>query len=286
MESPMTDIDANPLISAAGLKTLAESARPPFLIDARFRLEDPAYGRLEYDREHISGAFYLHLDEDMSSLVIPGETGRHPLPDPALLEARLRSLGLRHDDIVVAYDDGPGFYASRAWWLLRWLGHTKVLVLDGGLAAWRRAGLPLTGEVKIRAWPGDFIARPEMDMVLNAAAIESNLNSGRFTLLDARAPERFRGEIEPIDPIAGHIPGAFCLPCAGNLNAAGEFLSALELRDRFPQGGDLVCYCGSGVTACHNILAAVIAGLPMPRLYPGSWSEWITDIRRPIAGAH
>ncbi|MBC54689.1 MAG: sulfurtransferase [Gammaproteobacteria bacterium] len=260
------------------------------VFDVRFKLEDPGYGAQAYTESHVPGAIYLDLDRDLSSPVIPGVTGRHPLPDPDVFEARLREMGLRHSDRVMIYDDGPGFYAARLWWLLTWLGHGNVSVIDGGLKAWREAGLPLTTERTVRAWPGDFTARPDDTLLVSADDVLSQITEQRekpgYVLLDARAQERFRGEQEPIDPVAGHIPGAACLPCSGNLDAEGRYLPPQELRARFPDvdaGQSLVCYCGSGVTACHNILAALIAGLPMPRLYAGSWSEWITVPERPVA---
>jgi thiosulfate/3-mercaptopyruvate sulfurtransferase len=182
------------------------------------------------------------------------------------------------------YDDGPGFFAARVWWLLYWLGHPQVRVLDGGLSAWEKAGLPLSAAQSVKTWPGDFVASVHPDMVVTADKIEQALPSPEFCLIDARAPARFRGEVEPIDPVAGHIPGAVCLPCSDNIGGDGLFLSPELLARRFPkEHRPMVCYCGSGVTACHNILAAVVAGLPMPRLYAGSWSEWITDPARPVA---
>lgn len=272
----------NPLISVDELQQCLYS-QDLLLIDTRFKLEDPGYGRSVYTQSHLPLAVYLDLDDDLSSAVIPGETGRHPLPDPDVLEARLRRLGLHAKDHVVIYDDGPGFFAARLWWLLHWLGHKKVSVLDGGLAAWTKAGLPMSDQVNFRLWPGTFVAHLQPGMLATAPEL---LAGKDLQLLDARAPERFRGEMEPIDPVAGHIPSAICLPCAANLGSDGLWLSAAQLRERFPaltQGQSRVCYCGSGVTACHNILAAVVAGLPMPRLYAGSWSEWITDPMRPVA---
>ncbi len=259
------------------------------VLDVRFKLEDPHYGAQAFNESHVPGAIYLDLDHDLSSPVVPGVTGRHPLPDPDVFEARLREIGLRRGDRVIVYDDGPGFYSARLWWLLTWLGHDQVSVMDGGLKAWREAGLPLTAERTVRPWPGDFTAQPDDNLLVSAdelmAQVAERQDNPKYVILDARALERFRGEHEPIDPVAGHIPGASCLPCSGNLDAEGRFLPPQQLRARFPQPGpgqELVCYCGSGVTACHNILAAVVAGLPMPRLYAGSWSEWITEPARPI----
>lgn len=256
-----------------------------FIIDARFKLDDPDYGARAYADGHIPGAVYLDLNQDLSSEIVPGMTGRHPLPDPALLEARLRELGLRTTDRVVVYDDGPGFFAARAWWLMVWMGHTDVQVLDGGLAAWVKAGADLTQQQTVAAWPGNFVASADKNMLVSADEITTQLDTPSYLLIDARSSERFRGEQEPIDPVAGHIPGAICLPCAENIDEGGRFLEQASLKSRFenlPTDRQWVSYCGSGVTACHNILAAAIAGLPLPRLYAGSWSEWITDARRPV----
>ena len=277
-----SNTDVTPLISVEQLQALLYSP-DVLLIDTRFKLEDSEYGRAAYEQSHLPLAIYLDLNQDLSSEVVPGETGRHPLPDPDVLEARLRSVGLHAKDHVVIYDDGPGFYAARLWWLLTWLGHKRVSVLNGGLAAWNKAGLPMSDQVNVRMWPGSFVAQVQPGMVATASEL---LPAAGLQLLDARAPERFRGEMEPIDPVAGHIPGALCLPCAANLGPDGLWLPAEQLRERFPAltpGQSRVCYCGSGVTACHNILAAVVAGLPMPRLYAGSWSEWITNPSRPVA---
>jgi len=273
------------LISVAELQAVA-ATEEIFIVDARFKLEDPAFGSAAFRAAHLPGAIFLDLDQDLSSAVVPGETGRHPLPDPAVLEAKLREAGLRKTHRVVVYDDGPGFFAARVWWLLKWLGHDSVCVLDGGLAAWQRAGGEMSDQLTVRAWPGDFLAVPHNDMLISASSVEEHLTDSRLVLLDARSPERFRGDVEPIDPVAGHIPGAICVPCAGNLGADGLFLAAPDLRQRFPktdEGQALVAYCGSGVTACHNVLAAAVAGLVLPKLYAGSWSEWITVARRPVA---
>lgn len=256
------------------------------VVDTRASLEDHGYGRRVYQERHIPGAVYLDLEQDLSASVVPGRTGRHPLPEPGVLEARLREVGLRQSDLVVVYDDGPGFFAARLWWLLRWLGHHRVQVLDGGFRAWTEADLPVRQSREVRPWPGDFVAKPEPQRVIDADTVLAHLQDGSLVLLDARSPERFRGEQEPIDPVAGHIPGAVCLPCSANLGPDGRFLPAGQLQERFaglPQQGEKVSYCGSGVTACHNILAAVEAGLLEPKLYPGSWSEWITRSDRPVA---
>ena len=280
--SVQTDL-VSPLISVEQLVARQHDDNL-LLVDVRFKLEDTGYGRAAFAVAHIPGAVYMDLDQDLSAEIVPGETGRHPLPDVDVFEARLRDAGLRSSDHVVIYDDGPGFYAARLWWMLHWVGHHKVSVLDGGLAAWLNAGLGMSSSMAARPWPSDFIARPDQSMIVDAGSILAN--DARLQLLDARAPERFRGEMEPIDPVAGHIPGAMCLPCAANLSPDGRWLPGAQLAARFPhlpEGQQRVCYCGSGVTACHNVLAAVVAGLPMPKLYAGSWSEWITHPERPVA---
>lgn len=259
------------------------------LLDCRFALEDPAYGRRSYLEGHLPGAHFLDLEQDLSAPVIKGVTGRHPLPDPSALVERLRSCGLRQDSQVVLYDDGPGAFAARAWWLLVWLGKRDGLyLLDGGLKAWREAGLELTCAAPDNA-PGDFCAEPDNSLVLSAEQLALRLGTADLTLLDARALPRFLGEVEPIDPVAGHIPGAQCAAFTDNLGADGRFLPADELRQRFDglRGErpleNLVAYCGSGVTACHNLFAMSLAGYPLAPLYAGSWSEWITNPARPVA---
>ncbi|MEX2334679.1 MAG: sulfurtransferase, partial [Pseudohongiella sp.] len=247
----MTEFASDALISVhQAARRMADD--DVLVFDVRFKLEDPAYGGEAYAASHVPGAVYLDLDQDLSSPIVPGVTGRHPLPDPNLFEARMREVGLRKSDQVIVYDDGPGFYAARLWWLLIWLGHTRVSVLDGGLNAWRAAKMPMTGERSVRPWPGDFIAQPDDSLLIDADSLSRQTRSPQsqagYLLLDARAPERFRGDIEPIDPIAGHIPGAMCLPCSGNLDASGQFLPAQALKARFPEveaEQNLVCYCGS-----------------------------------------
>lgn len=247
------------------------------LIDCRARLGDLAYGDRAYGESRLPGAVRLDLDRDLASP--PGDGGRHPLPDPDALCARLRALGLDDDQQLVCYDDAGGAFAARAWWCLRWLGHEAVAVLDGGWQHWQGAketGPP--GPVTT----GRFSRRPALTRQIDAAGLAAEL--GGPTLLDARSEARYAGREEPIDPVAGHIPGARCRPFDGNLTADGRFRPAGDLAARFAGlGDDLVCYCGSGVTAAHNVLALRRAGLPEPRLYPGSWSEWIRDPARPQA---
>jgi len=248
------------------------------LVDCRARLGDLTYGDRAYAESRLPGAVRLDLDRDLAAP--PGDRGRHPLPDPDVLCARLRALGLEDDQQLVCYDDAGGAFAARAWWCLRWLGHEAVAVLDGGWRHWpgaRDTGSPAP------AAAGHFSRRPAQTRQIDAAGLTAEL--GGPTLVDARSEARYAGREEPVDPVAGHIPGAQCRPFEGNLTADGRFRPAEELAARFAGlGDDLVCYCGSGVTAAHNVLALRHAGLAEPRLYPGSWSEWIRDPVRPRAG--
>jgi thiosulfate/3-mercaptopyruvate sulfurtransferase len=259
------------------IDALSAIEEPVKFLDCRSALGDPDAGRRAFESGHIAGAQFLSLDDDLAAT--PGDGGRHPLPAPEDLVNRLRALGIGDADQVVVYDDAGGAYAARAWWCLRWLGHEAVAVLDGGLNAWPA---PLTTEV-IRPEAGDFSQRPTLTRYLDADTLSADLSA--YQIVDARAQARFDGLEEPIDPVAGHIPGAVCLPFQGNLKDNGTFESARKLAKRFPTGDNVVCYCGSGVTAAHNILAMRIAGLPEPLLYPGSWSEWIRDQARPVATA-
>ena len=248
------------------------------LIDCRARLDDTEFGARAYAAGHLPGAVHGNLDTDFAAP--PGTGGRHPLPDPDQLVLRLRAMGVSDDDQVVVYDDMGGAFAARAWWCLRWLGHAAVAVLDGSLAAW-------TGPLDTtdpRPAPGHFSRRPSLTRTIDATSVLGALPT--LIRVDARALPRFEGREEPIDPVAGHIPGAVCLPFQGNLGPDGRFLTPDRLAERFAEHGpDTVCYCGSGVTAAHNVLAMRIAGLPEPRLYPGSWSEWIRDPARPCLPA-
>ncbi len=258
------------------------------VVDCRFSLSDPAYGRRAYQEAHIPGAVYAHLDEDLSGPIVPGRTGRHPLPDPDRLARKLSAWGIDNRTQVVAYDDAGGAFAARLWWLLGWLGHDAVAVLDGGWPRWVREGRPVRGGIETRP-PRTFVPHLRPEQVATADEVLRHLHDPAWRLLDARAPERYRGELEPIDPVAGHIPGAVNAPFAENLTPEGTFRPPEQLRQRFEALlGDVppervICYCGSGVTAAHNLLAMAHAGLPGARLYAGSWSEWITDPRRPVA---
>jgi thiosulfate/3-mercaptopyruvate sulfurtransferase len=253
-------------------------------IDCRASLADATLGGRAYRDSHIPGAVYADLAIDLSGAVVPGVSGRHPLPDPGTLAATCGRWGIGATTQVVAYDASNGAFAARAWWLLRWLGHASVAVLNGGFDAWRAAGYQIAAGTESRA-PQSFPRRTPLTRTIDASEIVASDRA--LALIDARNEVRFRGEAEPIDPVAGHIPGAVCVPFEGNLDAANRFAAADVLRLRFDAavatGRDIVCYCGSGVTACHDVLAMRIAGLPEPALYAGSWSEWIQDPKRPVA---
>ena len=270
------------LIAAA---ELAARGGPDWcLIDCRASLTDPAFGANAYRAGHIPGAVFADLAHDLSGPIAPGVTGRHPLPDPTTLAATFGRWGIRADTQVVAYDSGNGAYAARAWWLLRWLGHERAAVLDGGLAAWQAAGNRIVAGDQSRT-ATTFPIRPSLTKTVSAADILQH--GDRYDLIDARSLARFRGEVEPIDPVAGHIPGARCVPFEGNVDERQRFIARDALAARFaPPTGQRTkpqaCYCGSGVTACHDILAMVHAGLPEPALYPGSFSEWIQDPTRRV----
>jgi thiosulfate/3-mercaptopyruvate sulfurtransferase len=262
------------------------------IVDCRFDLARPEWGALAWAAGHIPNALYAHLDRDLSG-PRSALTGRHPLPEIAALSATFGRWGIDKEVQVVAYDQGAGAYAARLWWLLRWLGHRQVAVLDGGFAAWEGAGLALETAATVRA-PRRFTAAPAAGLVVTTAALApavaaGALTRGELTLVDARSADRFAGQNETLDPVAGHIPGARNHPFSGNLDAHGRFLSAPELRRcwadtlRERPAATLIAMCGSGVTACHNLLALEAAGLAGARLYAGSWSEWIRDPALPVA---
>ncbi|MCS3510944.1 sulfurtransferase [Pseudomonas grimontii] len=280
-----------PLAQLISPPQLAERQKTAGLVilDCRFALEDPDYGRCSYAEGHIDGAQYADLERHLSGPVIKGVTGRHPLPAADTFAEQLRAWGVSADTDVVLYDDGPSAYAARAWWLLAWLGKRDgVFILDGGLKAWHSDGFPLSLDAPVIE-PGTFVGTPDNQLLLDAEHLQKRLGQPGLTLIDARAQARFRGEVEPIDPIAGHIPGAQCAAFNENLGSDGRFLPADQLKQRFAeqlQGRspeELVAYCGSGVTACHNLFALSLAGYPLGKLYAGSWSEWITDPARAIA---
>lgn len=276
------------LISAANLaERLAAAPGSVAVFDCRFDLADPAAGEAAYAAGHIRGAQYLHLDRDLSGRKT-GTNGRHPLPTRDAFAMLLASRGVRQGQQVVAYDAQGGAYAARLWWLMRWLGHDSVAVLDGGLQAWEAAGQPLTTDVPQPA-PGDFRASAPLESTVDAATVLANVKSPTRVVIDARAPDRYRGENETIDPVGGHIPGARNRFFKDNLAADGRFKTGHELRETFTallagtEPNRVILQCGSGVTACHNALALEIAGLHGASLYPGSWSEWSADPSRPVA---
>jgi thiosulfate/3-mercaptopyruvate sulfurtransferase len=257
------------------------------LFDCRFDLMRPASGRERYLDEHLPGAVYADLNGDLSSP--PSATsGRHPLPDAEVFAARLRAWGVDRDSQVVAYDDNNGMFAARLWWMLRWLGHDAVAVLDGGLRRWQQLGLPLSETVPVPQ-QGSFAARHRTELAVNADAVLESATDPAQRVIDARAPERYRGDVEPLDRVAGHVPGARNHPFTTSLAADGRLLSPDELRPALLRCLDgtaperTIAMCGSGVTACHVLLAMEYAGLHGARLYPGSWSEWSRDPARPVA---
>jgi len=257
------------------------------LVDCRFSLADTKAGRRAYDEAHIPGAVYADLETDLSGPVT-AHSGRHPLPNQDDLAGRFSAWGIDETTQVVAYDDAGGAMAARLWWLARWLGHRYTALLDGGLGAWLEAGGALEASTPAA---GARLFQPRVDdgLWVSAAEVEAGLEQDRVTLVDARAAERFSGEMEPIDPVAGHVPGAINRPFTENLDAAGRFRPAAVLRDEFASmlaersPWQVVHMCGSGVTACHNLLAMEVAGLPGARLYAGSWSEWVRDPARAMA---
>lgn len=270
-----------PIISASDLASDLAGAARPVLLDVRWQLGGPP-GRPAYEAGHLPGAVYVDLDAELAAP--PGPGGRHPLPDLAVFGAAMRGAGVSADTPVVVYDGGLGWGAARAWWLLRWTGHTDVRVLDGGLAAWTAAGYELSEETPSPE-PGDFAPRAAEVGLLDADGAAALARSG--LLLDARAAERYRGDVEPIDPVGGHIPGAVSAPTTENVDEHGRFLPARTLATRFtalgaPEEGAVGVYCGSGVSGAHEVLALAIAGIPAA-LYAGSWSEWSNDPTRPVA---
>jgi thiosulfate/3-mercaptopyruvate sulfurtransferase len=255
----------------------------PVVLDVRWRLAGPPPAEL-YAGGHLPGAVGVDLDRDLAAPVGDGRRGRHPLPAADALQATLRRWGINADSMVVAYDDADGSSAARAWWLLRWAGIEDARVLNGGIAAWTAAGRPLTTEVPVPE-RGGVVVRPGSMPVLDAASAAA-LAGGGGVLFDARAEVRYRGEVEPVDPVAGHIPGARSAPTGGNVDGDGRFLDPERMWARFAalgagRGAAVGAYCGSGVTAAQEVLALEIAGIPAA-LYPGSWSEWVSDPSRPI----
>lgn len=259
------------------------------IVDCRFDLANPDRGFAEYQKSHIPGAVYAHLDRDLAGPA-GTETGRHPLPNLESFANRLGKWGIGAGKQVVVYDSNSGAYAARLWWMLRFLGHRAAAVLDGGFPKWQQEGRPVRAGVEQHAL-AQFYPQPDWRMIVTADEVEQIRRSPNHRLIDARAPERFHGEAEPIDPVAGHIPGAVNRFHGSNLSPDGVLLPARTLRSQFMNllGGvpprNAVVYCGSGVTSCHHILAMEIAKLPGARLYAGSWSEWISDRTRPTASS-
>ena len=272
------------LITAAQLRTLVDSNARLVILDASFDLMDPDAGERSYREAHIPGALHVHLDRDLSTAKT-GRNGRHPLPTRETFAQTVGSWGIDEATQVVVYDRQGAMYAARVWWMLRWLGHEAVALLDGGLAAWQKEGGPVeTSETTAKTKPA-YPIKPSLVATMDADTLAAQL--GRVRLVDARAGERFRGEVEPIDKQAGHIPGAMNRFFKDNLDADGRFKSPQALRAEWSPvlagGGSVVQQCGSGATACHNIFAMQLAGLGASTLYPGSWSEWSSDPSRPVA---
>lgn len=267
------------LVTAEELQQRLASEQPPLVLDCRARLDDATAGRQLWQEGHIPGSYPLDMDRDLS--VPPGDGGRHPLPSHAAFTATLRRLGIEPGRAIVVYDDRGGqLAAARAWWMLAcWAGHPEVRVLDGGLPAWEAIDAQVEATEPAPSSPSDW--QPAFDDTRIISSWDL-LDKGGL-LVDARGEARFRGDEEPIDAVAGHIPGAVCRPSSANLEASGRFKSPQQLATELPQANDVTAYCGSGISACHDVLAYAVAGLPLPRLYVGSWSEWIRDPARPIA---
>ncbi len=267
---------------------LAEHLNEPGwrVFDCRHQLSDVGFGEKAYAGGHLPGALFMHLDRDLSS-PMTGRNGRHPLPDPQLLADKLGAAGVSRETQVVVYDDAGGMVAGRLWWMLRWLGHDRVALLDGGINQWVKEGRPLSTDLPVTT--ATVFEVSQRDWVISSAEVLANLDRAEFCVVDARAPDRFRGENETLDPVGGHIPGARNRFFRDNLDADGCFRPAAELRREFLgllagiEPAQAVMQCGSGVSACHNLLAMEIAGLHGAKLYAGSWSEWCADPARPVA---
>ncbi len=275
------------IISAAELSL--ELANPDLVVlDCRFYLPEPEQGYQDFLAGHIPGAGYINLDQDLSGDIKPGITGRHPLPAPAVLADRLSAWGVDGSKQVIAYDNKGGALAARLWWMLNWLGHDRVAVLDGGWNAWLSSGYPQEIAVRDKA-PKKFIPKENPNYIADLAFVEKIRLDPDYLLVDARSAERYWGLNETIDAKAGHIPGAVTAPYADNMTEDEYFLPVDQLRERYQDlleglpGENVVLYCGSGVTSNHSVIAMVMAGFAMPKLYPGSWSEWSADPQRPIA---
>jgi thiosulfate/3-mercaptopyruvate sulfurtransferase len=276
------------LISVDELSALMNAAKVDYVIvDCRFALANVNWGFEEYTIGHIPGAVYAHLNEDLSGPVIPGKSGRHPLPDPDKFVEWVQKMGISNQTQVFVYDQAGGGYAARLWWLMQWIGHRAVAVVDGGWAVWQRAGLPVDDHIP-KPEAVKFVPSFRHDLIVNADEVSQWSCDSRYAVVDSREPRRYEGLEEPIDPVAGHIPGAINKPFAENTNPDGTWKTPDELRARFEpllaerESEKIAFYCGSGVTASQNILAFKHAGLGDAKLYPGSWSEWITDERRGV----
>ena len=255
--------------------------------DCRYELTAPEKIKAEFSVSHIPGALYVNMNQDLAATHVPGKTGRHPLPSVDDMSRKFSAMGIDKSIQVVVYDDAGGSHAARFWWMLRWLGHDAVAVIDGGWPRWIKEERPVSSELLIPE-AKEFIASPRLRWTVSADEILKDLINPESCVLDARSAQRFRGENEKFDPVAGHIPGALSAPFTDNLDENGKWKSRSELRNNFEKlldgsyAEETVSYCGSGITACHNILAMYYAGLGESRLYPGSWSEWITDPDRPV----
>lgn len=282
----MTKVMLSTLVSPVHLAAHLDDPRW-VVVDVRHDLAQPdGWGEARYRAGHVPGARFAHVDRDLSA-PRTGSNGRHPLPTPENAAALFARLGIDRSTQVVAYDQGSGMFAARLWWMLRWLGHDAAAVLDGGYARWTAEDRPVTTDVPT-VTPAAF-AVERVAPTVSASGVAASLPRHTLLLLDARAAERYRGDTEPLDPVAGHIPGAINRPYARNVKPDGTFRPAAELRREFEamlhgrSVDDVVHYCGSGVTACHNVLAMAVAGYPLTRIYPGSWSEWVADRARPVA---
>ncbi|MBX3609984.1 MAG: sulfurtransferase [Hydrogenophaga sp.] len=277
------------LIQPSELMALRNAGTPVLVLDSSFDLSDPGAGRAQFEREHLPGSLYVHLDHDLSDKSRPASEGRHPLPDVQVFAGTLARLGLNQGTQVVVLDRQGANYCGRLWWMLRWAGHDAVAVLDGGLPAWKAAGGAIESGPTALPAPGNFQFKPALTSPVDTASLLARLGRADTTVIDARAAARFCGEVEPLDPVAGHIPGALNRPFGDNLQADGRFKTAEQLRAEFLRllGGrdpaTVVHHCGSGVSALPNVLAMEIAGLSGSQLYPGSWSAWCNTEGTPRA---